>query len=286
MPGPVAIVGHRGARGLFPENTLTGFQEAHAMGVDVFELDVGLTKDGVAVVSHDPALNPDLTRDRAGHWLRGPTPSIQDLTLEELRAFDVGRIRPLSRYRLRFPRQAPRDGARIPTLVEVLSLSPVARFIVELKTGPANPGTTPDPVRLTEAVLAAIDATGTADRATIESFDWRGPRHARRLRPEIRTAWLTRAETTRDAALWWDIASPTASIPAAIAAEGGQVWAPAHETLTRAGLDAAHALGLTVLPWTVNNRRVMRRLIAWGVDGLITDYPDIATKEADQSDIR
>jgi glycerophosphoryl diester phosphodiesterase len=117
---------------------------------------------------------------------------------------------------------------------------------------------------------------------TLESFDWRGPRHVRRHRPEIGLAWLTRLETVHDAAVWWDGAAPVngnAAVPSIVAAEGGQIWAPAFGTITAAAIDEAHKLGLRVFPWTVNRRSVMRRLIAWGVDGLITDRPDVAMAE-------
>src|ERR1700733_14737488 len=112
MTRPIDIQGHRGARALFPENTLEGFLAASALGVEAFELDVGMTADGVVVVSHDPALNPDITRDASGAWLTGRGPTIRSLTHAALCDFDVGRIRPGSRTSLLFPGQVPHDGAR------------------------------------------------------------------------------------------------------------------------------------------------------------------------------
>lgn len=278
MTRQVEIIGHRGARGLFPENTLEGFHATHALGVRAFELDVGLTRDGVAVVHHDLALNPALARDGAGHWIPEPGTPIHHLTFARIQTFDVGRILPGSLYRLRHRHQAAIDGARIPALEAVLRQFPDTRFIVELKTDPRFPEQTACPIRIAEAALAAVDAAGAADRVIFESFDWRGPRHIRRLRPALPMAWLTRDETVRDAALWWDGArvEDAGSVPAAVLAQGGQIWAPAWETLRRADIDLAHRLGLRVIPWTVNQIRPMRRLIAWGVDGLITDRPDRA----------
>ncbi len=101
-------------------------------------------------------------------------------------------------------------------------------------------------------------------------------RHVRKIRPDIRLAWLTRAETVRNALLWWDGVIPTGSVPASVAAEGGPIWAPDHTSLTEAQIQEARALGLSVLPWTVNQPGDMRRLIGWGVDGLISDRPDLA----------
>jgi glycerophosphoryl diester phosphodiesterase len=279
----VEIIGHRGARGLFPENTIEGFRACLELGVRAFELDVGMTADGMVVVSHDPALNPDITRDAAGNWLSGPGKLIRRLTFEELQSYDVGRIRPASRYRLLHRKQKGQDGARIPALRDVLSLSAETTFIIELKTDPTHPARSEHPSILADAVLSVVDAAGAAGRVILESFDWRGPTHVRRTRPEIRLAWLTRDETVRDASLWWDGVTPSLfnnSVPEAVAAQasrrGGAIWAPSWETLTRAQIAEAHGLGLPVIPWTVNRGAAMRRLIRWGVDGLISDRPDIA----------
>jgi glycerophosphoryl diester phosphodiesterase len=246
-----------------------------------------MTADGVVVVSHDLALNPDITRDAAGKYLSGATPPIHDLTFAALQTYDVGRIRPASPYRLLHRAQKPSDGARIPSLEDVLLAVPDAGLIIELKTDPRYPDRTVAPAELADAVLSVIDSAHAANRVTLESFDWRGPRHIRRLRPELRTAWLTRAETVRDAALWWDGESPSrhgGSVPATVADQGGQVWAPEFSTLTRAAVAEAHDLGLRVIPWTANRRAAIRRLIGWGVDGLITDRPDVAAVIANRGD--
>jgi glycerophosphoryl diester phosphodiesterase len=279
MTRPCTIIGHRGARGLFPENTLEGFAAALALGIDAVELDVALTADRVVVVIHDPALNPNLTRDANGEWVDPPTPLLRSLRAADLRAYDVGRLRPGTAYAALHPDQSPRDGARIPTLDAVLRLNRSAQFIIELKTFPGEPERGASGQELADAVLAVADAVGATPRVTVEGFDWRGPRHLRRIRPDVRLAWLTRAETVRDATTWWDgplAADFGGSVPRAVAAEGGPVWAPDHNDLTEATLQEAHALGLQVIPWTVNDPADMRRLIKWGVDGLVTDRPDRA----------
>jgi glycerophosphoryl diester phosphodiesterase len=278
MTRTIEIQGHRGARGLFPENTLEGFLASAAIGVTSFELDAGMTADGVVVVSHDLALNPDITRDDRGRWLTGPTPLINSLTHDELRQWDVGRIRPGSRYSALFPDQRPHEGARIPTLATVLTALPTARFIIEIKTDPRHPDQTAEPAALADAVLAVVDRADATRRIMIESFDWRGPRHVRRIRPAIRLAWLTRRDTALDRALWWDLpgSATNASIPAIVAAEGGEVWAPEQGELTEADIIDAHRHGLLVMPWTVNHPTQMARLAEWGVDGLISDRPDLA----------
>jgi glycerophosphoryl diester phosphodiesterase len=279
MRRSIELHGHRGARGLFPENTLAGFAGALEIGVDTLELDVAMTMDNVVVVSHDPALNADITRTPDGVWLTRHGPLIRSLHAADLAGYDVGRIRPGSAYAAAFPDQVPRDGARIPALADVLRIDPRARFNIELKTFPKQPGLTVDGATMAAAVLAVAEATETIWRITVQSFDWRGPRHLRRIRPDIRLAWLTRAAILPVARVWWGGPDPSDfgnSVPRAVAGEGGGIWGPEHVDLTEESVAEAHGLGLRVIPWTVNRSDDMRRLIDWGVDGLITDRPDIA----------
>lgn len=275
----IDVQGHRGARGRFPENTLEGFAAAGALGVDSFEIDIAVTADGIPVLHHDPALNRDIARDLDGTWLAEPGPLIRDLTLLDLAVYDVGRLRPGSDYAARYPAQAPHDGAGIPTLAAVLRACPSSRFNIELKLIPGHPEWTVSAEEMVERVIDAIERAGAPDRVTIQSFDWRAPRHAARVRPGIARGWLTEAATIAAAPLWrGQPGAPTSidAVPQAIAAEGGGTWTPFHAELTEALLADAHRLGLRVIPWTVNEPADMRRLIAWGVDGLISDVPDQA----------
>ena len=287
MRRAIELQGHRGARGLFPENTLEGFLGALAIGIDSFELDIALTADGVPVISHDAALNPDIARGPDGAWLATRGPLIRSLRLAELAPYDVGRIRPGSAYAAAFPDQAPRDGARIPTLAKVLAMAPDVRVNIELKTYPDHPDWTAGPTGMAEAVIAVVEAAGALGRISVESFDWRGPRYLRRHHPNLPLAWLTSPDTVTDAALWWDGPVPAdhgGSVPRAVAAEGGPIWAPHHADLSCALIDEAHALGLAVLPWTVNGAEDIRRLLLAGIDGLITDRPDIARQVMAEGD--
>jgi glycerophosphoryl diester phosphodiesterase len=277
MQRKVELQGHRGARGLFPENTLTGFTGALAIGVDTLELDVTLTADGVVVVSHDPLLNPDHTRTAQGAWLRQPGPSIGAMLWQDLAAYDVGRLRPGSDYAAQFPDQVPHDGAGIPKLADVLRLDGSVAFNIELKSSPATDS--PDGAALAEAVAAVADAAGATSRIIVQSFDWRGPRRLRRSRPDIRLAWLTRSDILPQARSWWDGPHPSdfgGSVPRAVAAQGGPIWTPLYSDLTEDSIAEAHELGLVVIPWTVNQPQDMRRFVLWNVDGLITDRPDLA----------
>ena len=271
------LQGHRGARGLFPENTIEGFTAAIALGLRWFELDVGVLRDGTVVVHHDLALNPDLARGPGGGWFTGAGPLLRRMDWDELQDYDVGRIRPGSPTAQAFPDQQPMDGARIPRLADVLALDDRIGWNIELKLQPDRPDWTVTAAEMVERTLAVVEEAGAGERVTLQSFDWRAPRYARQVRPGCAVGWLTGAETVADPALWWglDDAPP---LPEAVVAEGGGTWTPHWSTLDPVLLARAQAAGLRVIPWTVNEPAVMATLIGWGVDGLITDRPDLVPK--------
>ena len=279
------LQGHRGARGLRPENTLPAFAHALALGVDTLELDIGITADGAVVVAHDPFLNPAITRDGNGQWLPGPGgPLIRTLTLAQLQAHVVGRIRPGTPYAQAFATQQPVDGTRIPTLAQVFDLVKArragrVRFNIETKLSPQQPGDTVGPEAMTRALLEAIRAAGMGGRVSVQSFDWRTLQLVQALEPAIPTVYLTvqgaTSDNLRDGA--WTAGFRLAdhgSVPRMVKAAGGAAWSPNAAALTEPLVREAHGLGLQVIPWTVNDPALMDRLIGWGVDGLITDYPD------------
>jgi len=278
------LQGHRGARALAPENTLAGFTRALAIGVDTLELDVVLSADGVPVVAHDLAPNPDITRNRQGRWLQSPgTPFVRQ-TLRQIRQWDVGRINPASRYARDFPDQQAVDGARMPTLAEVYRLvkrsgADHVRLSIDTKIDPRRPQASADPRRLVQAVLEVTRAHGMLGRTQLQSFDWRTLDVARRLAPSWPRVYLTARQPR------FDTLSGTAwtggrrlsdhdSVPALVRAAGGRIWSPHHADLDQATLEEARGLGLQVIPWTVNETADMERLIDRGVNGLITDRPD------------
>nr|WP_279343609.1 glycerophosphodiester phosphodiesterase [Variovorax terrae] len=275
---------HRGGRGLAPENTLAAFEHALEIGVTTLELDVGITVDGVAVVSHDPYLNPAITRDASGQWLAAKGPLIKSLTLAQLQTYDVGRINPASPYAAQFGTQAPRDGQRVPTLASLFALvknygADGVRFNIETKLNPSQPGDTVGVEAMTRTLLQAVRDAGMARRVTVQSFDWRSLQLVQQLAPEIPTVYLTvqagANDNTRDSA--WTAGfqlGQHGSVPRLVKAAGGAVWSPNAGAVTEALVKEAQALGLQVIPWTVNNPADLQRLMDWGVDGLITDYPD------------
>ncbi|GAB0113758.1 glycerophosphodiester phosphodiesterase family protein [Acidisoma sp. C75] len=277
--GPLELHGHRGARGLWPENSWPAIEGALALGVSFVEVDIALTRDGVAVLSHDPILDPDLTRGPDGGWIAPPGDLIRDLTAAELAAYDIGRMRPGSANAALFPRQAGADGIRLPSLADVLAQAPEARFAIELKTFPDHPGWTVPPDEMADAVLAVVEEAEAFARCRFISFDWRALRHLAKRRPELSLGFLTDGETLAAARLWWGGMAPVdfgGSVPRTVAAAGGRIWGPDHTTLTLAEIAEAEALGLLINPWTVNDPADIARLIDWGVGALTTDYPDIA----------
>jgi len=280
---------HRGGRGLAPENTLAAFSNAIDLGVTTLELDIGLTVDGVVVISHDTSLNPDHTRDASGAWLAPNSgASIRSLTLAQLQTYDVGRLNPASNYGKQFALQQPRDGERIPTLAALFAQvqargadAATVRFNIETKIDPTRPEETAAPEPMVRALLAEIDKADMASRVTIQSFDWRTLTLVGKLAPQLPRAYLTTPRTLKDSR-WTDgfDAASFASVPqmvraASANAPGPVIWSPAFADLTPEVIREAHKLGLKVLPWTVNQRADMQRLMDWGADGIITDYPDI-----------
>jgi glycerophosphoryl diester phosphodiesterase len=284
------LQGHRGARGLAPENTLEGFATALQIGVTTLELDLGVTKDDVVIVSHDRLLNPDFTRGPNGHFLPAPGPPIRTLTLAELKQYDIGRLKPGTRYAATFSGQRPVDGARIPALREVFALTERmgasdVRFNIETKLTPTSGAETADPARFADAVAAVVREHRMTARVTVQSFDWRTLAALRHIAPEIERSCLT-VETPQEDTVrrgqpgpspWTgglDVDDFGGSIPKLVTAAGCHIWSPFHRNVDAQAMSEARAAGIRVIPWTVNERADMERLIDLGVDGLISDYPD------------
>lgn len=272
------VQGHRGARGLAPENTIPGFQRALDIGVDRLELDVGLTADGVLVVHHDTHLSPDIAR-LDGEWISNPL-ALNTLRWQDLNAYDVGRLRATSAYATRFPEAQGADGVRIPSLAEVVALG--VPLNVEAKTDPSRPDATASPEAFASALLALeMDRS----KVVVQSFDWRLFAH---LDGAFETACLTEASTVVAGSVWTGGLDPAehSDLPSLVAAAGCSIWSPDHEQLSAGAVAKAHELGLKVIPWTVNDPERGAVLVEWGVDGLITDYPDRFTSFSSGAQIR
>ena len=290
---------HRGGRALLPENTLPAFANALSMGVDTLELDVGITADGEVVVSHERGLNPDLARDATGTYVTPPGTPLVKLQLAEVRTYDVGQIRPASTYARQFPDQRALPGTRIPTLKELFALvrrsgNTSVRFNIETKIDPNRPDETLDPQAFVARLLGLIETEGFADRVMIQSFDWRTLLLVRQQAPKIPTVYLTLQRglaptVALDKATSWTAGFSPAdhggSLPRTIRAAGGAVWSPYFGDVTAALVEEAHGLGLRVVVWTVNKPDDMARMIELGVDGIISDRPDLLRQIAGEKGI-
>jgi glycerophosphoryl diester phosphodiesterase len=284
------VQGHRGTRGLAPENTLPAFATALTLGVTTLEFDTAVTKDGVVVIAHDRRLNAEITKGPDGRYLTAPTPVIRTLTLEELKRYDVGVIDPETRYAKSFPEQRAVPGTPMPTLSELAALvhrsgNMNVRFNVETKLSPLAPDEALDPEAFATALVAALRAEGMAERATIQSFDWRTLKVVQRIAPEMPTSCLTIARGNGDnvqvgkpgGSPWLaglDVDDYGGSVPRTVKATGCKVWSPFFRDVTPEAMAEAKANGLTVAVWTVNEPADMRLMIDMGADAIITDYPD------------
>jgi glycerophosphoryl diester phosphodiesterase len=258
--------------------------------VTTLEFDTGITKDGQIIVAHDRHLNPLITRDAKGQWLEGQEgPAVRALTLDELKTFDVGGIRPETPYAKAFSQQRSVPGTKMPTLAEVVALvnksgNTLVRFDIETKISPVFPDDTVSPEVFVATLVKGLREAGIAERTAIQSFDWRTLAIVQKTAPEIGTIYLTSENSTvwrnkPEPSPWFaglKLADHNGSLPRMVKAMGGKIWSPFFRDMTPEMFAEAHALGLEVVVWTVNDPAEIDRMIAMGVDGIITDYPDRA----------
>jgi glycerophosphoryl diester phosphodiesterase len=259
---PFAVHGHRGARAARPENTLSAFRYALAEGVDTLEMDIHATKDNVLIITHDPAINPEICLDSEGKRVKSP-PLVRTLTLQQVKGYDCGSL-----THPRFPQQVAQARERIPTFEEMLvwlthDPNPRAKIItlnVETKSEVAHPEFTPPPEIFTAKIIAMAKKYGVLDRMILQSFDYRTLRVAKRLEPTLVLSALVeeRPNTTLN-----EIASEY----------GAQIISPNQDWLTRVDVESLHAIGVQVIPWTANHESDWRKLAEFGVDGIISDDP-------------
>lgn len=279
------IHGHRGARGLRPENTLPGFACALELGVDALELDVALTADRRLVLTHDLTVSAVTSADTRPAFYGDPLfpyvgRPVGELTLAQLRTLDCG-VRLPRHPEDRFVRtQAPVPDTRMPTLGAVLGLVDAygadgVRLHVELKSDPTRPELSADPHEFTEMVVAELDRHHRLDGAAILSFDWRILEIARSLAPATRRyALIERA--TMDS-VWLNglrLEDFDGDIPAAAVAAGGTTLSPEHVLVDQELARLAEKAELPLVPWTVNEPGRAAELLDLGAAGLVTDYPD------------
>jgi len=264
--------GHRGARGLLPENTIPAFIKAMEFNVKTLELDVAVSKDKQIIVTHEPWFNhqicakPDGTpvTEKEEKSLR-----IYDMTYEEIKQYDCG-----SRGNERFPDQQPMNVFK-PSFMEVVGNVDLyceqnqirkPLFNVEIKSQPDYYGKmTPEPKEFVALMLNEIDLLGIKDRVNLQSFDFNILRAIREVDKEISTA-----------ALVDNIKGIKANIE--LLGYTPQNYSPYYMLLNKNAIKEAHAMGMKVIPWTVNDPKMMQRLKDIGCDGIITDYPNLIPK--------
>ena len=291
---PLDVQGHRGARGLRPENTLPSFEIALDLGVTTLELDVHFTSDGEVVVWHDPEIDPEKCGLALGAPSDVPDPDdplvdpqdlmIRSLDVDRLGWFQCDRNPDPGRFADQVPNSSDLagDSYAIVTLaslfdfvaayadsdaktMEQRTTAAEVRFNIETKRRPDEPetigdgfdGVTAGPFEI--ELLRVVGEYGLADRVVIQSFDHRSLWAVHGVDTSIALAALS----TRPIDL------------AAVASRGASIWSPSYQAITPSQIQSAHDAGLLVIPWTVNDPSDIQRLIDLGVDGLITDRPDI-----------
>jgi glycerophosphoryl diester phosphodiesterase len=275
------LQGHRGARGLRPENTLSAFRCALELGVTTLELDTVISADGEVVVSHEPWMSAEICSHPDGRPVSTEEAldlNIFAMTYAEVARYDCGR-----RGHIRFPRQRP-EPARKPLLQEVFGLAetfarvngsePVC-YNVETKSRPEWDAVfTPGPSAFVDALWREVEAAGVKARFILQSFDVRTLQEARKRALPVRLALLVEAGPRGVGAE----PDPVELLDASLGVLGfvPEIYSPAYSLVTEPAMERAHALGMAVIPWTVNEPVEMDRMAKLRVDGLITDYPDLA----------
>lgn len=283
---------HRGGRGETTEESLRAFGKALDLGVSTLELDIVLTTDAQPLVWHDPEIDPTKCADTAPAFPGDPMypyvgKLVHDLTSQQVRTLDCGKLLP------DFPDAEVVPNNKIATLPEVFALTDShgadVRYNIETKVEADKPETSAEPAQFVDVILAAVRAAGKVDRVEIESFDWRTLPMVRQAEPSIPLVALWDDTTWVPDSPWTDSVNPAVVgdpitgamlVGANILSPGYSVPLDLAETdpgfrlvADRAFNDRAHALGLRVIPWTINDPDTMRAQIAAGADGIITDYP-------------
>lgn len=259
--------GHRGARGLYPENTIGGMEEALKYPVTTLEMDVVLSKDNTIVVSHEPWMSSEICVNPKGKDILDKTFNLYQMNFSEIQAFDCG-----SRIHARFPKQKKVTTGKpsLGTLIDFtektlkhLNRQSVA-YNIEIKSTPAdeNMGFQPDVKTFSDVVVTFLLNRLPVEKFSIQSFDWRVLQYIHKTYPQVRLVALVENTLTPEENLKELGFRPW-------------IYSPDYKTLTKEQVSILKSLGIKVIPWTVNTIQEMNLLIEMKVDGIITDYPDL-----------
>ena len=283
--GTIRVVGHRGARGILPENSMVGFDFALSIGVDLLEFDVLLSRDDIPVITHNHEFHGSAVRGADGAFLNGEHPRVASLTMAEIERFDIGRLNTDTEYGRRFPDQAQMDGVRVPRLSELLQLVSQPKYsaaclMLELKSDPDQAQDSTVRERIVSTVCGEVRSAGVTDRTLLHSFDWALLAECRRQAPDMPLSFLTQLQENghdvgEDSSILVtpDFSNPDTSVPDEVSRAGGSLWCPHFTELDAATLARARELGLTVAVWTVNEPDDIESMIDLRVDAIVTDYP-------------
>ncbi|MGB3466577.1 MAG: glycerophosphodiester phosphodiesterase family protein [Cyclobacteriaceae bacterium] len=267
----IDLQGHRGARGLMPENSIPAFLRAlDYNNVTTLELDLAVTSDNHLVVSHEPWFNPVICKSPDGEELNEQDKiSIYSLTYEQIKEYDCG-----SGGNPRFPDQKKMKTYK-PLLSEVMSevkkkLKNTGRqsinYNIEIKSSPQLDSIfTPSPEKFADLVYSFVTENMNIQQVTIQSFDFRVLRYLHEKYPEVRLVALVENEKSEEENL-------------RILGFKPEIYSPYYKTLTQNSIKYLQGKNIDVIPWTVNDTTAMKQLIKWQVDGIITDYPNLAQK--------
>lgn len=274
----ITVFGHRGARGIFPENTMTGFQYLYDIGVMAVEIDVQNAANRLTVLSHDPHVK----RPGESHFQL-----VRETSDTQLAGLKVGGLRPGSTDLTLFPDQAQLPDAQVPTFESfcrwAVDHTPML-LNVEIKSHAIDPNLYDPPDVIISDVVDQLEKYALTNRCVISSFDWRVLSACALRSPDIPRGYLTLEQshgTTMepnviDGSPWLNGATREdygGGLPRLIANLGGKVWSPYFKDLTCKDLSVAHTAGLLVNVWTVNDHDDIDQMIDMGVDGIISDYP-------------
>ena len=280
--GTIRIIGHRGARGLFPENSMVGFENVLRSGINLIELDIVFSKDKIPIITHDYAVSSSFSRHVGGKFIQKNI-EISSLTAEQVKNYEIGKLNLDTDYGKRFPEQIQLDGVYMPTLQELYDKIQQpdfeqARLMVEIK--PNLYTIHDDRKNITRLLVKQIRDANLTQKVILHSFDWLLLEECKNQAPEIITSFLSKkvqhkkANTNQSVTFYMHgNTEKTESIPEKIRDLGGSIWCPYFKDITRDRLLIARENNLLVAVWTVNEPSDIDEMIKLGVDAIMTDYP-------------
>ena len=287
-PNYVRIYGHRGARGDIVENSIEGFKYTFDLGIKAIEFDVVISKDNIPVLFHDYRLNTDLVKDSSGNWITDKNMKLRDLTYGEISKYTIESVKPDTKYAKRFKNQQSAKGEKIPKLTDFFKLVTEDKYKdaflnLEIKSTLTQENVTPNPEKTVSLILKDIKEFNLEDRTLITSYDWRILYELKKQNPNVLRGFITLQQdlpTTKknvyENSPWMVKKYPMEELfllPNIIKSLEGHVWSVFYRDVTKQNVELAHKHGLATCVWTVNREQDIIRMIEYGVDGIITDYP-------------